>query len=330
MAGFDMKGIAHFSVGVAMASCFEAAVMAGAAGNPLYFILGGIFGLLPDTLDFKFYKFFYRYDCQITPDPDNPDPRVIAEGLAHVINSSFVDGKSLKIKLNTMRMGADLWRQYKIKFDIPGRKVRVSIGPVVRTDQSVAEKHHAGPMEASAPLVCGVKPDYEVETTVDILDGPSFMMIPTGDGRVSPVFIPWHREWSHSFVLAFLFGLAGAVVWDVLAGLIIFLSYAAHVFLDQLGFLGSNLLFPLRPGSRTSGMKLLHSGDMLPNFATVWLSCLVIFWNLYRGQPWQMETMNPLKLLFYGVMIPFLLFKLLRQLIKRVEADAGDQGEYHR
>ena len=63
-----MKGIAHFSLGIAAASCFPAAVQAGAEGNPLYFILGGIFGLLPDTLDFKFYRFIYSHDVEITPD----------------------------------------------------------------------------------------------------------------------------------------------------------------------------------------------------------------------------------------------------------------------
>jgi hypothetical protein len=315
-----MKGVAHFSVGVALASCFQEAVRAGADGNPLYFILGGIFGLLPDTMDFKFYKFLYRYDCEITPDPDNPDPRMISEGLACVINTSFVDRKPLKVKLNTMRLGADLWRQYKVKFDVPGRRVIASIGPVVRTDQSVAEECPGGVRESSAILVCGIRPEYEVETTVDILDGPSFMMSPTGDGRVSPVFIPWHREWSHSIVIGFMLGLAGAVTWGLLAGTIIFMAYGAHIFLDQLGFLGSNLFFPFRQSSRTGGMKLVHSGDMLPNFSAVWLSCLAMFWNLYRSLPWQLESLNPLKLVFYGAVVPFMLFALFRRFLGRTEA----------
>ena len=52
-----MKGITHFTIGVAAASCVPVAVETAASGNPLYFILGGIFGLLPDTIDFKLYRY---------------------------------------------------------------------------------------------------------------------------------------------------------------------------------------------------------------------------------------------------------------------------------
>ena len=48
-----MKGIAHFISGVAAASFFPWSVQAAVEGNPMYFILGGAFGILPDTLDFK-------------------------------------------------------------------------------------------------------------------------------------------------------------------------------------------------------------------------------------------------------------------------------------
>ena len=65
-----MKGLTHFMTGVAAASCFPAAVEAGSRGNPLYFILGGVFGILPDTIDFKFLRFFQRRDIEITPDPN--------------------------------------------------------------------------------------------------------------------------------------------------------------------------------------------------------------------------------------------------------------------
>ncbi|OGV64179.1 MAG: hypothetical protein A2283_10140 [Lentisphaerae bacterium RIFOXYA12_FULL_48_11] len=310
-----MKGIAHFSVGVALASFFQSAVKAGADGSPMYFILGGVFGLLPDTLDFKFYKFFYRYDIIVTPDPLDPDPQMIADGVAMAVNNSFVDKKPVRIKLNTIRMGSDLWRQYSVKFDIPCRKVVVSVGPVVRTDQSVVEEYSCKKKEAHSGLLCGVKPDYETETVADILDGPSFLMKPTADKRVVPIFIPWHREWSHSLVIGLLFALAGTVVWDVLAGMIIFGAFAAHILVDQLGFLGSCLLYPFRASLRTGGMKLIHSGDMLPNFGAVWFSCLAIFWNLYRALPWQIDSFNPLKLVFYGVLLPLVAIVLLRRLL---------------
>ena len=68
-----MKGISHFATGVAVASCFPQAVEAGAHGQPLYFLLGGICGLLPDTLDFKFMRYFHGHDLEVVPDPHRPE-----------------------------------------------------------------------------------------------------------------------------------------------------------------------------------------------------------------------------------------------------------------
>ena len=51
-----MRGVVYFVAGVAAASCFPFAVEAGANGNPLYFILGGCCGLLPDIIDFRLTK----------------------------------------------------------------------------------------------------------------------------------------------------------------------------------------------------------------------------------------------------------------------------------
>jgi len=45
---------------------------APAPPQSLYFLLGGIFGLLPDTLDFKFYRFFIKHDIEVAPDPLKP------------------------------------------------------------------------------------------------------------------------------------------------------------------------------------------------------------------------------------------------------------------
>jgi hypothetical protein len=45
--------------------------------------------------------------------------------------------------------------------------------------------------------------------------------------------------------------------------------------------MGSNLLFPLTR-RRRMGLKLLRSGDAVPNFLAVWLSLAVILLNLDR------------------------------------------------
>lgn len=53
-----MKGIAHFITGVAIATLFPEVVGRAAEGSLLP-VLGGIAGLLPDTLDFKFVRYLY-------------------------------------------------------------------------------------------------------------------------------------------------------------------------------------------------------------------------------------------------------------------------------
>ncbi len=54
-----MKGFSHFMSGVAVASFCPWSIDAALQGNPLFFVLGGACGILPDTLDFKVYRFFY-------------------------------------------------------------------------------------------------------------------------------------------------------------------------------------------------------------------------------------------------------------------------------
>ena len=299
-----MKGISHFAVGVAVASCFPEAVRAGAGGNPLYFILGGVAGLLPDTLDFKFYRYFVKHDMEVAPDPLNPDAQMIADAVALAVNRAFDTGKPVRIKLDTILLGTDQWREYEVRFDVPGRRVEVSIGPIVDTGRNPLpgtepEKGKTG----VASLLCGVKLEYEAATTINIFDGPTFDMEPTRDGRVIPRFIPWHRQWSHGLAAAAGFALTGGLLWGPLAAAVIGGAWVAHALVDQFGFMGNNFLFPFR-NQRSEGFKLMHSDEMQPNFWTVWLSCLLIFWNLYRAQPWSIPDFNVAKLFFYGALLP--------------------------
>jgi membrane-bound metal-dependent hydrolase YbcI (DUF457 family) len=59
------------------------------------------------------------------------------------------------------------------------------------------------------------------------------------------------------------------------------LGYAVHVLEDQLGAMGSNLLWPLTRG-RAPGLNLIRSGDVIPNFLTVWTACALTLFNLDR------------------------------------------------
>ena len=62
-----MKGISHFLAGVAAATFVPGVVESAAQGSYLI-VLGGFFGLLPDTLDFKFARYF-EHHVNIDPDP---------------------------------------------------------------------------------------------------------------------------------------------------------------------------------------------------------------------------------------------------------------------
>lgn len=310
-----MKGISHFVSGVTAASFCPWAVRAAIDGNPLYFILGGAFGLLPDTVDFKFYRFFFRHDIYVDPDPKNPNPQVIADALAEAVNRAHREGKSVRIKLNTMKLGADLWQQYVVKFDPEKQDVLVKFGPVVNTGQV--------PVPGSAPeggpvgrvkLACPIVQTYDATTRVDIFDGPTFTMQPDEQGRVVLHFLPWHRNWSHSFLVGAALAAAGWLIWSWQAAVVIFLGFSAHILEDQLGFMGSNLFFPMTK-RRFPGLHVMRSGDAVPNFATVWICCLLIFWNLYRFMPDPLYHFTFLRLALYGGVIPIGVFGLLHFLL---------------
>lgn len=314
-----MKGISHFVTGVMAASFCPWAVKAAAEGNPLYFILGGAFGLLPDTIDFKFYRFFYRHDFYVDPDPQHPDPQAIADALAQAVDKARTAGRPVRIKLNTVRMGADYWRQYVVRFDADQQEVRVAIGPVVNTGQvpvpdSEPKDRVVGRARLSVPIV----QTYDATTRVDIFDGPTFAMEADDQGRVVLHFLPWHRNWSHSFLVAGVWALLGWLAWNWQAAVVIFAGYSAHLLEDQLGFMGSNLFFPLTR-KRFMGLHMMRSGDAIPNFSAVWLSCLLIFWNLYRLTPGLRYRFNFLQLIVYGAVFPIGLFAVIHWLLTRGE-----------
>lgn len=288
-----MKGITHFLTGVALATFFPEVVRQAADGSLLP-VLGGVAGILPDTLDFKFARYFERYDLEIDPGP-NPDPRRIADALVGAMRRAYETGQSQNVMLHTIRLGADLWRQYVVRFDPRGNQVAVRIGPVVNTGQvPFAGSELEGLEEVRVPLDFPLVETYDEEYRVDIFSGPSFRFERVGD-QLRVHFLDWHRRWSHSLTLAVLLGMGVAVLAALIerasgggvtrtplwAGLITTLGFAGHILEDQLGFMGSNLFYPITRG-RMPGLRLLRSGDAIPNFLTVWLALALIFFNLDR------------------------------------------------
>ncbi len=311
-----MKGIGHFAVGVAAASCFPGAVEAAAGGNPLYFILGGIFGLLPDTLDFKFYRFFFKHDVEVVADPLDPDPLPIANTLHGAVQRVLTEGVPLTVKLNTIRESAGRWRRYTVFFDPPAHRIAVTVGSSVDTGGQPQVRDEWVGREAVATLPGALHLDYLATTVVDTFDGPEFRFVPAGRGAVRVEFIPWHRQWSHSLVCALICGLLGWAVWGGLAAAVIATAIVMHIAFDQLGFMGCNMVC-LVQSRRRRGMQLMQSSDVLPNLAAVWVACLLTFWNLYSLGRQPELFINPVRLLVFGFALPLLAGLGLRRWLQR-------------
>ncbi|RLC90979.1 MAG: hypothetical protein DRI77_14375 [Chloroflexi bacterium] len=302
-----MKGISHFVTGVALATFFPEIVQAAAEGSLLP-MLGGIGGILPDTLDFKFARYFEKYDLEIDPSSE-PNAEAIADALAGAMRRAYEESKSQNVMAHTIKLGADLWREYAIRFDPENGEVSVRIGPLVNTGQvPLPGSEPEDATEARRKLGLPLVHTYSSEYKVNIFSGPSFRFEREGD-QLYVHFLDWHRRWSHSLTLAAVIGaLMGLFVglvagWStgLWAGLVTGIGFAGHVLEDQLGYMGSNLFWPLTK-KRSPGLKLVHSGDAIPNFVTVWTSVALILFNLDRfsAQP----RLNPLWFLGLTVALP--------------------------
>jgi hypothetical protein len=314
-----MKGFTHYILGLTAASCFPPAVRAAAEGNPFPMLAGGLFGILPDALDFKFARFFARHDVEIAPDPSAPDMQLVADGLAWAIRHCHKTGKTVRVRLRTIPLGADDWQAYSVRFGSDG-SVRTELGPVCTTGGRPLRETE--PDEGGATVPFNLAIGYEAEVKIDILDGPMLGFAPLPDGRVRIDFIPWHRAWSHSLVLAAAAGAALAPLAGPVTGAIAAAAWAAHVAADQLGFLGSALFYPFSR-KRFTGLQLTRSMHATGNLTAVWLAGLLLFWNLARfGNP-PVDVNGPRLLIGLGL-LPLGLLYLLGHRTERA-AKAGDK-----
>jgi membrane-bound metal-dependent hydrolase YbcI (DUF457 family) len=283
-----VKGIAHFVTGVAIATFFPEIVYGASQNLAFGPLLGGLAGLLPDTLDFKFVRYFDRLDdeidpAQITTQEGDPDPQAIAERIAAAIaraGAGQEGDRPVKVHLHTVKLGADLWRQWSVVFDGAHDRVLVRIGPVVTTSQvpfagSEVASLAVGQASVNAPLRC----TYDAEIKIDAFSGPSLAFEKVGDA-VHVTFLPWHRSWTHSLFVVLLLGAAGFVLAPAY-GVVMALAALAHIVEDQVGFMGCNLFFPITR-KRTMGLGLIRSGDALPNFFVVWAGLALVLLNLDR------------------------------------------------
>jgi membrane-bound metal-dependent hydrolase YbcI (DUF457 family) len=272
-----MKGISHFLAGLAAASFVPGVVESAAQGSYLI-VLGGFFGLLPDTLDFKFARYF-EHAINIDPDPANLDPQIMVDAVAAEIDRAAETNRSIRVQLHNIPLGPGRWRQYYIRFAPDTNEVSISIGPIVNASQAPLDT--TGQRTAHACPQARLVYTYDDDLTVDIFNGPSFAFVPNPSG-VEVQFLPWHRAWSHSFTLAAALGVLTALLFQsITAGLVGFVGMSAHIVEDQLGYLGSNLFWPITK-ERSAGARWLHSGDAIPNFLAVWTALVLILFNLDR------------------------------------------------
>jgi hypothetical protein len=310
-----MKGLIHFVTGIAVATCFPEIVGHAEAGA-LWPLLGGIAGVLPDTLDFKVLRYFERFDLELDPGPQ-PDVCRIAGQLVSAMREAYETGTRRRVLLRTVRLGPDAWQQYGVAFD-PDGMLTVRVGPRVDTAQQPLPGQAAHPHESvGVPVDISLRPDFRGEVQADIFSGPSLTFEREGDA-LAVRLLPWHRRWTHSPVFAVVLGLGTAAVaaaserlragslssMPLWAGLSVALAVLAHVGMDQLGHMGSCLLWPLRR-RRVPGLGLFHSGDAAPNFAAFWAMAWLTLANLARfaGTPvraWPMVLLGLLPVIVLG------------------------------
>ncbi len=330
-----MKGISHFITGVAMATFFPEVVRQAEVGVLLP-MLGGIGGILPDTLDFKFARYWEKFDVEIDPGLE-PDANAIADTLVTAMREAYTTGKDCNLIAHTIRLGPDLWREYTIRFNPEAGEIAVKVGPVVNTGQvPYAGTEPPGAVEAVRKIGVPMVHTYSDTYRVNIFSGPTFRFAREGDKLVVH-FLDWHHRWTHSLLLAMGVGLVlGLLVgwltgdWNLgrWGGIITWLGYSGHVLEDQLGHMGSNLFWPLTH-KRIPGPGLIHAADAIPNFLTVWTALVLILFNLDRFAAQPRLPQGPY--LLWGLVIPWLVFVSAYLLQQRHNAppsqEALRQGE---
>jgi len=324
-----MKGFSHFTLGIMSVSFFPEIVRAAYNGS-FIFPIAGACGLLSDTLDFKFTRFFENPDINYEPDVENLDGQALAQMLASAVDSAWEKkiGEEVRVQLHTVQMGPDRWRQYSVFFDPDKNEVRAEFGPIVsgfgKTPLPDTEPKDPSSKGSAKPRAKIINPNPR-DISATILSGPSFSLKRRRNG-VEVIFIPWHRQWSHSFTLAILLGLLGYLlgggIWAIALGLPVF----THVLADLTGFLGGNL-FPPFTKERSAGLKLFHADTPLANFFGVWGAILITLFNLNRFAPKPVFHIN---FLFYFAIfwvLPFAIALLFSALVEKEELEEETEEE---
>jgi len=297
-----MKAISHFTSAVAAATFIPGVVALAGHERSLILVLAGIFGLLPDWLDFKIARYFEPVDEQIEPPALNFNAQAVADQLAEIIRQAYESEKPVTVQFYSARLGIDCWRRYNLQFDSDHNQIVVHPGPLLNsagvTLEEVGQPGSVGHASVGPKLRGNDSGVLSVETT----EGPSFEFQRAGDeDEIEISFLPWHRRWSHSLILAAVFGLAAGALFGAIAGWVVGLTFATHVLTDQFGQTGSNLWWPFTQ-RRSAGLKWIHAGDPMLNFVTVLVAGGLILYNLNRYAAPALYESN--LFLFWAVLLP--------------------------
>jgi len=318
--------------GAAVASFFLPAVRMAhrEAGASFILVLGGLFGIMPDTLDFKMGQFFSKADYDIDPDPMDPDPQQMAETLGKAMDEAAETGRNIKAQMYPMRLGADLWRQYVIKFDGDNNEVVIILNEIVTTSQVPILGSEPPPEKRVGRFKLQKAKMLETHgrpSVVDIMSGPQFGFVRNDAGEVEVEFLPWHRTWSHSYVLGLMLAvpiwlIASMIAgWNIgwLYGLIAFLGFSVHLTEDLTGHMGGSLIWPIIK-ERCNGLSLFRASNPHANFTIDYTSVVIILWNLNRFNPQQFFTLSPIEYFLYALVIPLGIYAAIVKIF-------GDKGK---
>ena len=291
-----MKGLTHFMTGVALSSFLTPAVSMAAStrlGTPeaessFILLLGGLYGIMPDTMDFKLGQFFAAADVEVDCDPSNPDPQKMARQIGEAMDEVYTTGEERKVQLFPMQLASNLWRQYMIKFDGETNEVIVVLNEIVSTSQvpypgTEPKENRVGRYKLAGNLL----ETHGRPSMVDIMSGPQFGFRKQDD-YVVVEFLPWHRTWSHSYVLGAALALIPMLIafmagWHhwYLYGVAAFLGFAGHLTEDLTGHMGGSLIWPFKT-RRYDGFCLFRASNPHANFSVDYASAVITLFNLDR------------------------------------------------
>jgi hypothetical protein len=212
------------------------------------------------------------------PDPLDPDPRLVAEGLVAALERAHMSGRPVRVKLHAVPLRAGEWRGYTVAFDPARGCVTAAFGAEVDA-RGAALRMSAGAPKAAVATACRLHLQGPAEVGVTAPDGASLLCVPGADGRVTPVCDPWRRAWTHSLLCAVAAGALGALLLDGLAGVIVAAVMVAHAIADSVGYEGAALLYPWRRRERR-GLCRVRCRRTLPNLVLLWGGGALTFWNL--------------------------------------------------